>query len=212
MKEIMFNRRLWVCLFLVVLVLCIGILVFGIIKEGFCLETFKTVFTIIGFLVASCFFIYKILTGWLIINLNINIDEERIHIDEDNDHLVIHILLTKGQTDSLWLKNIVIKLREMHAPVEEEDLHQNSGNFKIIRPVGMDRIRAENDWQQEGEDRLLTISPSEETRFSAYIQVNKLSAVVLEVAVFGTRPFHNIENRNDDFLQWKASRIVLPVK
>lgn len=213
MKKIMFNRKLWIFLFLVILVLCIGIVFFGIKNEGFCLETFKNIFTIIGFLVASCFFIYKILTGWLIINLNINIDQERIHLDEGNDHLVIHILLAKGQTDSLWLKDIVIKVIEMDTPVKEVDLHQGSGKFEIIRPVGIERIRTGNYWQPEGKDRLLTISPSEETRFSAYIQVNKLSIVVLEVVVLGTRPFYNIENENEnDFIQWKASKIVLPVK
>ncbi|MCX2454351.1 hypothetical protein OQX61_23980 [Pedobacter sp. PLR] len=212
MKKVMFNRKLWIVLFLLVLILCLGIMYFGIRYEGFCLETLKTIFTIIGFLVASCFFIYKILTGWLIINLNINIDAERNHIDKDNDHLVIHILLTKGQTDSLWLKNIAIKVIELDGPVKEEDLHQDSGKPKIIRPVGMERISSEKDWQPEGKGRLLTISPSEEARFSAYIQVNSLSVVVLEVVVLGTRPFYGIENKNIDFIQWKASKIVLPVR
>lgn len=49
-----------------------------------------------GILAAALFFLWKLFTGWLIINLQVSLDLKRQRYDERNDILAIHLNLKKG--------------------------------------------------------------------------------------------------------------------
>src|ERR1700754_3983892 len=61
---------------------------------------------IIAFGTGFLFFAYKLLTGWLFINLNVSLEPEREPADNENDHLALKITLAKGNIDSLWVDSI----------------------------------------------------------------------------------------------------------
>jgi len=171
------------------------------------LAKLESLFKITGIFAAAVFFVYKLFTGWLILNLNVRLETERLAAENDiEDHLVIQVILVKGQTDSVWLRDVAIRVSDLNAPAIE------GAAPNIIRPVGMDRLNPDiSAWAKEGKDRLLNISPGEEARFTAYTVVPRGTVVVLEAVVMGTRPFYNFESSSDDPIQWKSSAVVLPV-
>ena len=69
-------------------------------------EDFKTLFTIIASASAAFFFIWKILAGWLVVNVQISIETNRQRSTEVEDLLAIKIVLIKGNTDTLQIKDI----------------------------------------------------------------------------------------------------------
>lgn len=96
-----------------VAILYLCVLAFACRNACFNLATLESIGKITGFFLAACFFIYKLFTGWLIINLEVGIEAERIKYNDISDHLAIHIKLSKGSTDSVWLKDIEVKVLQM---------------------------------------------------------------------------------------------------
>lgn len=177
------------------------------------LEKLETLFKIVALFAAFYFFSYKLITGWLIINLSIKLETERQHKDETTDHLIIHVFLSKGHTDSVWMSDLMVQVSEYEQLFNERNGAGASTltGRTLVNAVGTDRIALLGDeLVPEDSSRSLNISPGEETRFSAYAQVQRSSIVALEVVVFGKRPFYNIQNFTNDPIQWKASLVVLP--
>ena len=71
------------------------------------LKNTETVLTIIALTSAAGFFIWKLIAGWLILNLEVFIELQRQRKSDDNDFLAIKLKLQKGNTDALWLEDIV---------------------------------------------------------------------------------------------------------
>lgn len=172
------------------------------------LNNIEQLFKVLALFAAFCFFMYKLITGWLIINLKIKLDSLRTALNESMDYLVIGVNIEKGNTDSVWLKDIQLKVRTL-------DQDGNEITAKIVRPIGFHRSiveisEKEITWTNGVELRLLNISPSETTSFSAFTQVQKGYVVSVEALILGTRPFYGLERSNPVFIQWKASTIILP--
>jgi hypothetical protein len=156
---------------------------------------------------AVIFFAYKLVTGWLFINLNIELEAERTMLDQELDHIVLHIILDKGEIDSLWLKDIDIIVSELDrsGTVQTE-------NSRMIKPYGMTKVETNELSSNQGamESKSYVLSPKEKTCFAAYLTAGKRQTILLEVKVFGTRPFYGIEYKNGKLIQWGASTILLP--
>ena len=56
---------------------------------------------VLAFAAGFIFFVYKLLTGWLFINLNLKIDAIREVGKAEQDHLALKLTLSKGKIDSL---------------------------------------------------------------------------------------------------------------
>ncbi|MCF0065109.1 hypothetical protein MUK70_06410 [Dyadobacter chenwenxiniae] len=172
------------------------------------LKEIEQLFKVLALYAAFCFFVYKLITGWLIINLKIKLDQNRTHIDKSFDYLAISLNIEKGPTDSVWLKDIQLKVRSF-------DQQGSELESKIIRPIGFQRseinLSDQNAiWTEQKENRLMTISPGEATSFSAFTTVARECVISVEVLILGTRPFYGLEKAGDEYIQWKASMIVLP--
>ncbi len=72
--------------------------------------TFKNWLEIAGLLSAAAFIAWKIRVGWFAANLNLSISSERIEKDGKYDFLAVTIILDKGTTDSVYLKDVSLRL------------------------------------------------------------------------------------------------------
>lgn len=159
---------------------------------------------------AIIFFGYKLITGWLILNLSIDLETDRraIQGEDASDELSLTVILEKGNIDSFWLNDIDIRVSEL----QQDGTRMVKG---YIKPYGMKKTHALDGkvaWESD-EYPNYVLSPNEKTSFSAYTRVSKRSVILLEVNILGSRPFYGIESkRGDRSIQWRASTISLPVK
>ena len=172
----------------------------------------EEVFKVLGIVLAFEFFVYKLLTGWLISNLNVKIEPERKWLGESRDHLAIKLTLSKGGIDSVWLKDIHIKVTEVNV----DDPSKNKV-LKEVKPLNYEKRSLDNpDDIFNGSEikSRYTISINEEVSFSSYQSVESGKVITIEVLVLGTRLFYGIESssRTEQAIQWRASAIVLPAK
>jgi len=74
----------------------------------------EIVVTVIPAMIAFNFFMYKLLTGWLIANMTVKIEGTRQPVsgEKGKDHLGLKVTLTKGSIDSVWVDRIEIRLKE----------------------------------------------------------------------------------------------------
>lgn len=159
---------------------------------------------------AIIFFAYKLLTGWLFINLDIELVGERATLDQEHDHIVLHIILEKGNIDSFWLKDIDIRVSELGQGQELVP----SKTICTTKPHGMSKTMTNGDAPNWGGEKFeyYVLSPNEKTRFAAYLTVGSRQVVLLEVMILGTRPFYGIEYKKGKPIQWRASTVLLPVQ
>lgn len=173
---------------------------------------FEEIFKVLGIVLAFEFFVYKLLTGWLISNLNVKIEPERESSGEASDHLAIKLTLSKGGIDSVWLKGIHIKVTELNV----DDPSKNMV-LKEVKPLNYEKRSLDNpDDIFNGSEikSKYTISINEEVSFSSYQSVESGKVIAIEVLVLGTRLFYGIESfsKTEQAIQWRASAIVLPIK
>ena len=201
-------EKFWGRLLVVLGLIVIGITVY--MCAVYCLALDK-IFQVLAIVLAFEFFVYKLLTGWLISNLNVKIGPERIWSEELKDHLAIKLTLTKGGIDSLWLKKIHIKLSEVNIDDPSKNIV-----IKEVEPLNYEKRSLEdpNDLWNGKVKAKYTISLGEEACFSAYQSVTNGKVIAIEVLVLGTRLFYGIESfsRTEMSIQWRSSVIVLPVK
>jgi hypothetical protein len=165
------------------------------------LEVGAAAFTII-------FFGYKLVVGWLFLNLNIDLETDRRAAEGELDDLVLSMTLEKGSIDGFWLKDIDVRVSELAKDGEQEVKG-------CIKPYGMKKTHASDGKVNWGKDEYpdYVLSPKEKTTFSAYTKVNSHAVILLEVNVLGTRPFYGLECKpGDKPVQWRASTISLPCK
>ncbi|TRW21491.1 hypothetical protein FMM05_20285 [Flavobacterium zepuense] len=160
------------------------------------------------------FFMYKLFVGWLIINLTIKAEAQRLPVkDGTEDHLTIKITLSKGTTDSLWLEDIQVRISEVTQPenipvVVEPVIHPV--NFK--KRTYLPGVTPEkDDWWGGIPQKHYTLSSGEETFFTAYTRAKPDTVLCAEIVVIGTRPFYAVERKKNPKIQWRASLMILPL-
>lgn len=158
-------------------------------------------FTTLGIIATAGFFGWKIFAGWLIINLEIDIECQRQTKNEieGKDWLSILLVLKKGATDGLWLKDIAVRMYDSNKQLIEE--------IKDIQEYNDIAINHDKlDWNNPPKKkRKYTIAPNEVFRYGIIREVEAGSPVIIEAAVYGKRPFWR------KGFQWRASVISLPV-
>lgn len=200
--------------YILILIAIISILLAGIVALNERTEhIIEKIAKFVAAVVVFNFFMYKLLTGWLFINLSIKAEAERQKgIDGEDDHLKIKITLVKGVTDSVWLEDIQIRLSSV-----SQYAAQTAFENKIIRPINFKKLHLNYD-QRNGDcdawngsqDYLYVISSNAETFFSVYDTVPTEIPLSVEIVVLGSRPFYSIGRTKRDKIQWRASLIVLP--
>jgi hypothetical protein len=165
---------------------------------------------ILTFAAGFLFFSYKLLTGWLFINLNVVIEATRQNWEGDMDHLSLKVTLSKGNIDSLWLEDVEFRLSEL---VKNGDTFLPK-QLELLTPKGIKKNNVkEGDIDWDGvKSTYYVLSPNEDAVFSTYTTIKKQSVILVEGIILGTRPFYGIQFRPRKPIQWKSSIIVLPEK
>jgi hypothetical protein len=160
----------------------------------------EKLFTILAIIATAGFFGWKIFAGWLIINLEIDIQLARQTKDDtEYDWLSIVLLLKKGPTDGLWLRDIVVRIYDSNKQLLQEIKDIQEYNSVAITNNKIDYIKPPKN------KRKYTIAPNEVFRYGIIREIKAEMPVIVEGAVYGKRPFWK------KGFQWRASVISLPV-
>ncbi len=168
------------------------------------LESFFKVVALGG---AACFFLYKLMAGWFIINMVMGIRTERAPVENTaSDHLAVTVTLDKGSTDSLHIQDIKVRIAELGKDAA-------SPQFREVPISGFKRLAESSDggaalWADSGSPATIAISPGEKAEFATYAQVPHDKAVLVEVVVLGDRFLSRAWNGFSN--QWRASAVSLP--
>jgi hypothetical protein len=163
------------------------------------LEQIEQLLKIVALTGAGLFFVWKLFTGWLIINLKLSIKLDRAFKADGKDHLGITILFEKGTTDSIWLKRVSARAKWEGDPGLEPIDFSEELNWLVVTDKNIK-------WdQKELGNGTIALSPGESTTFARTTVVPSDAAVVVEVVAFGERNFW------PRGFQWRASAVSLPL-
>lgn len=171
----------------------------GTPKSSNILNSIELFTKIVAFAAAAAFFLYKLISGFFLIDMSISIATERIAKDEsDIDHLGITVTLSKGDRSSVIIEETHIRIICEGTTIDRMELN------------GLNRLDASllknGEWVRDKKRPKLYLSPGEEASFSCVAKVAYGLPCIIEVAIPGRRL--NISR----LAQWRASSVSLPVK
>ena len=176
-------------------------------------EYVETVLKCLAIIAAAGFFVYKIKTGWWIMNMSVAIRLDRKVKDPTNDHLSITVAMDKGSNDSVNLRRIQIRVTELESPeASEKESPKPSTETEILGHERLAEIEDcdKVDWAKPSTAGPISISPGEKTEFAHYVTVAHGVPVLVEAVVLGDRWLATLWN--DHYTQWRVSAVSLPVK
>jgi hypothetical protein len=156
--------------------------------------------TIIAALSASVFFIWQIIAGWLIINLEVSILAERQTKSSNEDWLAFKLVFKKGRTDTLQIKHVEARIRTEDGIVVPKGLFVFNEIYRF--EAGDKNIQ----WDTlDNEGKNISLSPDESFHLGRYAIVESGQAYIVEMVLHGTRRFWRRG------FQWRSSVACLPV-
>ncbi|MEO6734428.1 MAG: hypothetical protein ABIN01_24620 [Ferruginibacter sp.] len=162
-------------------------------------EDFKTLFTIIASASAALFFIWKIVAGWLVVNVQISIEVERQSDTKENDLLSFKLIFIKGNTDTLQIKDVKARVRKEN----ESDIIKGF-IFPEIHKLSFDGILINFD-SPNADGKNISLSPGESFHVGRFVTIPAGECVIVEAALHGSRTMWG------KGFQWRASIASLPV-
>jgi len=173
----------------------------------------------LALLAAGLFFVYKLYTGWLIINLSVGISTTRHPLDKtkNKELLIVSLSLDKGTNDTLWLTKIEYKVELLGTggapapPFEPLPLPiWSAGSGEEVMPEPHQRYQAQEaglaDWSVSP-DRGITLAPGEKYAYAKAFVVPSGWVCQVEVVVLGKRPLFGERGLG----QWRAVAIAPPL-
>jgi hypothetical protein len=161
---------------------------------------------IAGVIAAGLYFTWKVLTGWLIINLHLELEVVRVSRGDEKDLLAATIILDKGAIDTLRLTGVMARAIPVASGPTNAEIVQFM--WAGLDPHLYYRTRGGTEWRipEKKDIRKLTLSPGDRTQFATAHEVLAGQTYVVEAIVLGHRWF--LYKRG---LQWRASSISPPV-
>ena len=158
-----------------------------------------------AYFAAGCFFLYKILTGYLMTNLNIALTTSRQHSMSQQDHLVVLVKLEKGDRGSINLHDCQVRITwNGHQVIKP--LLATDRRSKKIEHFNRSKRNVIN-WEVRSVNQpFLHLTPGERSHFATYFDVPANVICEIEVAILAMKPFGFRVG------QWRASTISLPVQ
>lgn len=164
---------------------------------------------------AAFFFLYKIIAGWLIMNMSVSIRTDRQRRDKDSDHLAVAIVLEKGSTDSVHIIDIRVRVTNLQ---NQNSIRQEQSNDETVYQnedvviAGFTRLEDTDrkaSWNPSSRRDRLAISPGEKVEYAAYTPVPHDAPVLISVVVLGDRWLS--KTWNGYYNQWRVSALSLPL-
>lgn len=172
------------------------------------LATANTIAQILGFLGAFVFFIYKVITGYFMVNVGISARGERSNATDTTDHLFVAVTIKKGSHASLMLHDARARFGWDGGSKEVELIGIHRLSFKTVQD-GITRKCVTFDKLSKSAP-LLRFTTDEEATFSGMTEVPCNKPCSIEVVILGIR--HSIICRTKKVGQWRTSIIVFPNK
>ena len=167
-------------------------------------EDAKAIAETIALVSAAAFFIYKVVAGYLYVELSLAVSTTRTHLDSEIDLLVISAKLKKGSRGSVRLHDAQAKITydKMVKYIPFLGIHRLSYVSGLLSSTDRKTIN----WDKSSKSSpLLRLPPNEETEFSCHIQVPRTAVCDIEIAILGqVRSWFGIG-------QWKASHVSAPM-
>lgn len=166
------------------------------------LETIKTVVEITAYASAAGFFVWKVVSGFLIVNLSIEAKAERVPAAEGRDHLAVAVTISKGSIGSLQLHDARVRVTYDEGQQELELIGYNRLSSELKdSPLSRRRITFERPSKRQP---LLFLTPEEKATFSTCTDVPRHKPSTIEAAILG------ILTGGRRFGQWRSSIVSLP--
>jgi hypothetical protein len=166
-------------------------------------EDTKAIAETVALTCAAVFFLWKVISGYLHVELGLSISSSRTPQLNGNDLLVVTAKLNKGARGSVRLHDVQVRLT-FDGTVLTKPLigfHRQSYRTETIGSTKRGVIS----WDKPSSSApLLRLSPDEETEFSCYAEIPKPTVCVIELAVLGR------ESSWLGFSQWRASHVSTP--
>ena len=168
-------------------------------------EQMKDGLTVVGIFLGAMFFMYKVLAGWMLLNLSVSLDLQRVHSANDKeDYLLIKSKLTKGDVDGM---------RIQHAELQITPDPEGKLSYKTMRLAEIYRLAVTTagdvSWDQPDKGNpTLTLALSETLEASQYLKVSREVAYKVEIVVIGSRLNVPILPQT---AQWRASAVSVPL-
>jgi hypothetical protein len=173
-------------------------------------EKFETFAKLFAEIAAGLFFLWKLLTGWLIINLSVSVEASRQRdsnvqpsSSEIRDFLNIKLKLSKGNTDTLMLREVELRLWECENGKPSSLLSTIPiGEIEKLPLPGAGRQQTGN----HGNAQKLTLSPGESVEYGRTAIVPADRIILVEAIVTGYRTFWQ------PGFEWRCSTSSSPMK
>jgi len=163
----------------------------------------KTLAEIIAYTSAAVFFIWKLRSGYFIVNVVLSAKVDRVHRDSEADYLAIAAKLSKGGIGSLVLHDARARIRHEQNITDLELL--GCERLATWTEMGMPpRTRIDFD-KKSSVQPFIFLPPNEEATFSNYAVVPRSAPCIVEVAIGGKRLGRKRMG------QWRSSIISLPL-
>ena len=155
-----------------------------------------------AYLAAGGFFLYKLLTGYLMTNLSTSLSSSRqCDMESGTDHLVVTICLSKGERGSLNIHDAQVKVtwRDDEDAKSLIGIDRRSFETEAIVP------RKVANWEERSAKQpFLRLTAGESCQFAAYFEVPCGQVCEIEFALLG------MKQSGFRVGQWRASSVALP--
>jgi hypothetical protein len=155
---------------------------------------------------AGLFFIFRALSGYLIVNTSISIVCRRQRMpDVKRDWLVTEVRLIRGEFGTLSLHDAQVQVRTAETVLRLPLSAADRRSYRTDAVGGHSRRTV--DWDQRSrESPFINLSPNEEASFGCVMEVAVDQPCVVEATVIGKR---KLSWRS---AQWRASCVALPIE
>lgn len=162
----------------------------------------KDLATLLAAAAALFYFGYKVVAGWLLLNLTINIKHERQAVAGEDDHLVVDVALAKGKIDSARLLAAEILLTALN----RSDIEPTT---RVLGSIERLKFPAEGvKWgEADTTNPTLTLSTEETVNLSEHFRIKPGVVYRIDVVVKGDRFRDRVL---PSLSQWRAAATTLP--
>ena len=163
---------------------------------------------------AAVFFIYRVFSGYFIVDLSLKISCERKRKSDEVDYLAVMLVLKKGERGGVELHDAQARVRvhptlgaQTVPPANAVKPHDPQKMISIHRLRRSDPHPWANivdDWREIGH---LNLPPGDEMQIAALFEVDKQYAYLVETVVLARQIFLQIDTKLG---QWRATSVSLP--
>jgi hypothetical protein len=165
------------------------------------LSDFHTITELLAFAAATAFFVYKLVDGWGIVNLSIELDAAR-KSTRGSDIVAVTLRLSKGGSGSLLLDTVELRCELSDGTSENCRIPLNY-RLGLRDEERLDIADARVQWEVVDHTRpRIYLPPGESTQYSHMFSVPKGKSCTVQAIVIGKRP---VSTRRG---QWRASVAV----